>query len=409
MRTITRSAAIALTALVFTGCGAPTNASRDTGRSPDAPSGPPNILWIIAEPETPALGELAAEGARFTQAFAVTPDGVAGRSAILTGMYPAAIGIHRSGVTAVPPPHVRSVAETLRAAGYFTTFASHHRETAALGDAFRPPSRDDAPPGAERVPLGSWDQVGAEAHWRHRDRRQPFFAVIDLSEASTNASAGDQQIAQILEELDADNLARNTAVFAFAEPDLSAPFGARTLTEADLQIPLAVRWPGRIPAGTVRDDPVTTVDFAPTLLALGGVPVPDDLPGRAFLDRAGTDGPPSADPLTEVRRALDDRMASVDVPSVDVPDGEHPTAPRPESYPRGGIFHVAPRVSITCPTEGAVIEYTTDSHEPFQWKLYTGPFRFVDWQLQFRCGRLGYHDSEIVKYEFDVEYNWWDY
>ena len=168
MRTITRSAAIALTALVFTGCGAPTNASRDTGRSPDAPSGPPNILWIIAEPETPALGELAAEGARFTQAFAVTPDGVAGRSAILTGMYPAAIGIHRSGVTAVPPPHVRSVAETLRAAGYFTTFASHNRETAALGDAFRPPSRDDAPPGAERVPLARISHSSRRSGMRRR-------------------------------------------------------------------------------------------------------------------------------------------------------------------------------------------------------------------------------------------------
>ena len=43
-----------------------------------------------------------------------------------------------------------------------------------------------------------------------------------------------------------------------------------------------------------------------------------------------------------------------------------------------------------------------------RWKLYTGPFRIVDWQLRFRCGRLGYHDSETVKYDFDVEFNWWE-
>ena len=420
MSNITRGAAVALAALTLAGCGDPTNASRDALSSPIVPSGPPNLLWIIAEAEATALDALAAEGARFTQAYAVTPNRGAGRSALLTGAPPSAFGAHQPGGKTVPPPTVRSVAERLRAAGYFTTFASHDPETAALGDAFRPPPRDDAPPEADRVPLGSWDQVGAEAHWRHRDRRQPFFGVLDLTGAGVRASDGDQQITQILAELEADGVAGNTAVFAFTEPGLPARTMDRTLTAADLRIPLAVRWPGRIPPGTVRDDPVTTLDFAPTLLALGGVAVADHLPGRTLLGGSGVEAPAPADPLAEVRRELDDWIAWVDAPPVDVTSaddleadwtvaGQHPTAARPESYPRGGIFHVAPRISITCPTEGAVIEYTTDSFEPFRWKLYTRPFRFVDWHLRFRCGRLGYHDSEVVKYDFDVEYNWWDY
>ncbi|MXZ71257.1 MAG: sulfatase-like hydrolase/transferase [Acidobacteria bacterium] len=410
MSKIIRGAAIALAVLTLAGCGDPTNASRDALSHPVAPSGPPNLVWIIAEADTVALETLAAEGARFTQAFAVTPNRGAGRSAILTGMPPAAFGAHGPGGKTAPPPTVRSVAERLRATGYFTTFASHDPETAALGDAFRPPPRDGAPPGADRVPLGSWDQVGAEAHWRHRDRRQPFFAVLDLTGTGMRTSDSDQRIAQILAELDADEAAGNTAVFAFTEPRPPARTVDRTLTAADLQITLAVRWPGHIPPGIVRDDPVTTVDFAPTLLSLGGAPIPDHLPGRVLLGDSEMDVAHPSSALADVRRTIRDWMVSADrAPSDETAAGQRPTTARPESYPRGGIFHVAPRVSITCPTEGAVIEYTTDSFEPFRWRLYTGPFRFVDWHLRFRCGRLGYHDSEVVKYDFDVEYNWWDY
>lgn len=415
MKKMTCGAALALAALPLAGCGEPTGASRDARSGPEVRSAPPNVLWIIVEPGTPPVDRLATEGARFTQAFALTWDRAAGRSAILTGTHPTVFTAHRPGGTAVPPPSVRSVAERLRAAGYFTTFASYDPETAALGDAFRPPPRDDPPPDADRVPLGSWDRVGADAHWRHREGRQPFFAVFDLTGAGMSTRDGDRNLARILKELDADNLAADTVVFAFAEPSLLARAGARPMTATDLRIPLAVRWPGRIPAGTMREDPVTTVDFAPTLLALGDIPAPKHLPGRAFLDASGTEAPAADDPLAVVHQAIDDWRTSAGVhPRVDTSSGEtvaaeHPAAPRPESYPRGGIFHVAPRITITCPAEGAVIEYTTDSYEPFRWKLYTGPFRFVDWHLRFRCGRLGYHDSEIVKYDFDVEYNWWDY
>ena len=406
MRTNTSSAALLLAAVAVTGCGEPTTTAGDPSGSRGIPSGPPNILWIIAESKTPAFETLAAEGARFTQAFAAAPDRAAGRSAILTGMHPAAFGSHRPGTPAVPPPHVRSVAETLRAADYFTAFVSHDPRTAALGDAFRPPPGDDAPPGADGVPLGSWDRVGAEAHWRQRGPRQPFFTVFDVTSVDIRGGDGERSIRRILAELDADGLSDTTVVFAFTEASL--------LAQTDLQIPLAVRWPGRLPAGSVRDDVVTTIDLAPTLHALAGIPVPEHLQGRVFLGGASADDGARASRAATGLPIPADRIAPTgEAPHA--PDGEHaqpdrvhPVAARPESYPRGGVFHVAPEVSITCETEGAAIEYTTDRYPPFRWKLYTGPFRIVDWQLRFRCGRLGYHDSETVKYDFDVEFNWWE-
>ena len=47
--------------------------------------------------------------------------------------------------------------------------------------------------------------------------------------------------------------------------------------------------------------------------------------------------------------------------------------------------------------------YTTEREAPFYWRLYTGPFRMRFWTLRMQCGRLGYRDSEVVRYEFDIE------
>jgi arylsulfatase A len=44
--------------------------------------------------------------------------------------------------------------------------------------------------------------------------------------------------------------------------------------EGGHRIPFVARWPGRIPAGTVRADPVCTTDVLPTVAAAAGVPVP---------------------------------------------------------------------------------------------------------------------------------------
>src|SRR5690242_8347324 len=65
----------------------------------------PNILWISTEDISPDLGcygdayavtpnldRLAAQGVRYTNAFATAPVCAPSRSAIITGMYPTTIG-----------------------------------------------------------------------------------------------------------------------------------------------------------------------------------------------------------------------------------------------------------------------------------------------------------------------------
>ncbi|HEY1111867.1 MAG TPA: sulfatase/phosphatase domain-containing protein, partial [Opitutaceae bacterium] len=50
--------------------------------------------------------------------------------------------------------------------------------------------------------------------------------------------------------------------------------GKGSCYEGGTRVPLIVRWPGAIKAGSASDVPVITPDIYPTVLALAGVPVP---------------------------------------------------------------------------------------------------------------------------------------
>jgi arylsulfatase A-like enzyme len=50
--------------------------------------------------------------------------------------------------------------------------------------------------------------------------------------------------------------------------------GKGTTWEGGVRVPCIARWPGRIPAGTVCDEPAMTIDFLPTVAGLIGAPLP---------------------------------------------------------------------------------------------------------------------------------------
>ena len=57
----------------------------------------------------------------------------------------------------------------------------------------------------------------------------------------------------------------------------------RLAYEESIRMPLLVRYPRLIKAGTVRDEMALNIDLAPTLLALAGVPVPSNVQGRSLV------------------------------------------------------------------------------------------------------------------------------
>lgn len=299
----------------------------------------PNIVWIVAEDMGPELGcygdaysrspnidKLASQGALFRRAFTHAPVCAPSRSGLITGMYPTTIGSHHMRSTLLsPPPTFTSL---LRKAGYFVAW----------------PGKTDF---NFAVPSDAFDST---KDWLKDLPRQPFFAYINLAETHESqirapkerfekniarlksnerhdpakaqlppyypdtpevrrdwanyydlVTAVDYRVGEVLEQLDRQGVSGNTIVFFFGDHGRGLPRGKRWVYDSGIRVPLLVRWPGRIKPGTIREDLVSFIDFAPTVLALAGAEIPKEMQGQAFLG-------PKAAPERRYAFAARDRM-----------------------------------------------------------------------------------------------------
>lgn len=101
----------------------------------------------------------------------------------------------------------------------------------------------------------------------------------------------DETCGQLLDHLDQNGLSDNTVVVFLAdngwiqEPNAER-FAARSKQsqyEGGLRTPLLVRWPDKVQPQRI-DQPVLSLDIAPTLFAAAGVKAPSGLPGLNLLD-----------------------------------------------------------------------------------------------------------------------------
>ncbi len=348
---LTASAGVVLTA----------PAGRAAAAPPQPAAPPPNIVWISNEDmsphlgvygdamaRTPTLDRFAAQAIRFTHAFSTAPVCAPSRAAIITGMHQAAIGAQHMRTTedvvpelpgpylAVPPFYVKAFPEYLRAAGYFTS--NRAKTDYQFG-----------------VPFTIWDDLGGNAHWRNRaDKSQPFFSVFNLvvthesqSFPTSPARKGkppvtraadvrvppyypdtpavrdelarmydnihdmDAQVAEILRQLEEDGLADDTIVFYWSDHGDGVPRAKRSLYDSGLRVPLMIRVPPRFGGGSapgsVRDELVSLVDLAPTVLALAGLDPPAHMQGRVLV------GPRTGPPPDFVFGARDRMDAEYDM------------------------------------------------------------------------------------------------
>ena len=95
-------------------------------------------------------------------------------------------------------------------------------------------------------------------------------------------------VGEILKALKATGQLDNTVIvftsdngYFYGEHGLSVE--RRLAYEESIRLPLLMRYPKVIRAGTVRDEFALNIDLAPTLLSLAGVGVPDKVQGRSLL------------------------------------------------------------------------------------------------------------------------------
>lgn len=295
--------------------------------------------WQVrGNPQMPATDRLAREGTRFTQFYVASAVCSPSRAALMTGLFPATLGIHdylgtpelnaRRGVRDSLDPAVPTVTALLRSAGYATGhFGKWHLSSgpgAPKPEQYGIDRYEACMTGAKERPFSSERIADAAIAFMESNRGRPFFINAwlydphnplhptdemmapykDLASGWAGQRSAfevyygvlgymDRQIGRILEALDKLKLAENTVVIFSSDngpetgliPFVSfygaaataGPFRGvkRSLYEGGIRTPLIVRWPGRVPAGRVDNETVVGgVDFLPTVCRLAGVNPP---------------------------------------------------------------------------------------------------------------------------------------
>jgi len=282
-------------------------------------SNQPNILWIIADDLSPDLGcygnqvvhtphvdQLANEGMRFTHAFATNPICSPSRSALYTGMYQTTIGAHqhRTFQTAPLPDSIQAIPQLFEAAGYFTSngYGTPESRPGKTDFNFKADSIFEGTDWSQRKP-GQPFFASVQIHFPHRTFEQDTLYPVDPGEVALppyypdhpisrkdwsdyleSVQQMDRELGKILNRLETEGLVENTVVFFFSDHGRPHLRAKQWLYDAGIQVPLIVRWPGKIDLGT-SDQLVSLVDISAASMKLAQIDIPDYLHGLDFLDK----------------------------------------------------------------------------------------------------------------------------
>ena len=99
--------------------------------------------------------------------------------------------------------------------------------------------------------------------------------------------AADDAIGEMLNYLDKTGLSENTVVIYTSDQGFYLGehgwFDKRFMYEESMHMPLLIRYPNKIKGGSVKNDMVLNIDYAPTLLNIAGIQAPKNMQGKSFL------------------------------------------------------------------------------------------------------------------------------
>jgi len=308
----------------------------DSWRGQVLPGADPNLI-------APSLARLAKEGVNCTRTYTCYPVCCPSRAAMLTGKFPKAAGVRRNhSMLPMDQPTISATLKAAGyRTGYlgkwhldsrdvdrfvpperrrgFDYWAAHNVSHKHYGSVY---FRDDAVPrpveGFEpdfltglaidflRQPGGQpfylyLALVAPHAPWTPPERHRAMYppeglrlrenvpeaneakARRDLSGYYGLCTAVDDNVGRLLHELDVLGLRENTiVVFTADHGEMLHSRGMESIDvpwEETSRIPLLIRYPGKVRAGTNEPTLVSNVDYAPTLLGLCGVAAPAGMQG----------------------------------------------------------------------------------------------------------------------------------
>ncbi len=334
------AAGIGLAAMLSVGSAGSAGAAEPGGNSR-----PPNVVVVFTDDQgyadvgcfgakgfkTPNIDRMSAEGVRFTSFYVGAPVCTPSRAALLTGCYPARLGLAKGVLkpqsrTGLNPDEI-TLAEILKTRGYATACIGKwhlgHREkflpTKQGFDRYYgiPYSNDMRPAcllrGEETIEKQTDNSTLTKRYTQEalkfitevKDR--PFFLYLAHSmphfplgatpEFKGKSALGfygdviqeiDWSVGQVLEKLKKLGLDERTLVVftsdngpwlikgKHAGSALPLRDGKGTVWEGGMREPFVARWPGKIPQGTACSELATAMDLYTTIAGLAGAKVPKD-------------------------------------------------------------------------------------------------------------------------------------
>lgn len=313
------------------------SSSKKASSQPAKPDTRPNLILIIADDlgwgdsqpygsdaaRTPNLARLAREGMTFHRAFVTASSCSPSRASLLTGRFP-----HNTDAEElhwpVPKEQVTFV-EKLKAAGYWTGAAGKWHLGDAVRDRFDKIIEADTSgfqlPAGKKGEAGQFQETQAGeaqsgcADWlpllAARPKGKPFFLWLaaldphrDFSEKAHDPPHDptavklapyhpdtpavradyaayydeiarlDRYVGGVLDQLATDEIADRTAILFISDNGRPFPRDKTTLYDSGIRTPWLMKWPGRIEAGSQCERLVSTVDVAPTFLAMAEIAEP---------------------------------------------------------------------------------------------------------------------------------------
>lgn len=284
----------------------------------------PNIVIIIADDlgwndigpygnrsvHTPNIDNLAANGLRFDNVFLTTSSCSASRASILTGKYP-----HSNGLVHLHqglPASESTLGLLLAQGGYHTESVGKWHLGGESKSQFSSVIESRTDSGTERwlerlrqrpvdVPFFFW----LASHDPHRpytvsDNSAPYTYHSDSIEVPSGFVDGpgtreeftryyrevsrfDRDVGSVISELEAQNVLENTLLIVMS--DNGRPFHGdkQSLYDDGIKTPFIIHWPRAIKNAGVRQQLLSIVDLAPSLLELAGLPIPGSMQGLSFV------------------------------------------------------------------------------------------------------------------------------
>lgn len=285
---------------------------------------------------TPHIDSIAAKGVRFTNGYVSCPVCSPTRAGLMTGRYQQRFGYYTNAESRIGLPTTeKTLADVLKAAGYVTGAVGKwhlgaspefhpykrgfdeffgfldgaHSYVDPLLKSTNPILRGNEPFDEKEYLTDAFTREAISFIQRHEN--EPFFLYLaynavhgplqspqrhrdsfaDITDENRRIYAGmlaalDEGVGKVLEQIRQSGLEKDTLLFfindnggATNNASDNGPLRDRkgTLFEGGIRVPFMIRWPGRLGAGQVYDQPVICLDIFATAVAAAGAELPDGL------------------------------------------------------------------------------------------------------------------------------------